>query len=170
MSSDRLLRITVIGGLLFGLHAAGATTLCTSEEEVIFSCTTKKEKTVSLCSSAPLTATAGYLQYRFGAVDQDPELTYPTTREHPSRHFEAGTLMYSGGGGAYLKFKSGEYAYTVFTGIGKGWEKEGVVVEKSGSQLAYLPCQGPWTSEIGPALFEQAKIPEDPQVLDFEIP
>ncbi len=56
----------------------------------------------------------------------------------------------------------------VFTGIGRRWSKEGVVVKKSGKQIAYLPCQGAWTSALGPALFEQAAIPQ--ALNDFAIP
>ena len=78
--------------------------------------------------------------------------------------------MYSGGGSAFLKFKNGDFTYTVFTGIGRGWEKEGVVIEKSGKQIAYLPCKGGWQSEIGPDLFEKVKIPKDPNELEFRIP
>lgn len=79
-------------------------------------------------------------------------------------------MMYSGGGGAYLKFSNGDYTYAVFTGIGKGWEKEGVIVNKSRKQISYLQCKGPWTSELGPAWFEEIKIPKDPDESGFEIP
>ena len=138
--------------------------LCSAKEHVVFSCTTTAKKVVSICSSSPLTADAGYLQYRF------PGLTFPATREHPKNFFLSGTMMFSGGGGAYLKFTNADYTYAVFTGIGKGWKKEGVVVQKSGKQIAYLRCTGPWTSQLGPDFFDQVKIPADPQQLDFEIP
>lgn len=78
--------------------------------------------------------------------------------------------MYSGGGSAFLKFKNGDHTYVVFTGIGKGWEKEGVLIRTSGKQIAYLPCKGVWQSEIGPDLFEKVKIPRDPNEMEFEIP
>ena len=148
--------------------ASSVATHCAPEEHVIFSCATARQKVVSLCASPAITPTAGYVQYRFGHAGQEPELIYPITREHPKKHFQSGTLMYSGGGGAYVKFRQGEYAYVVFTGIGKGWAKEGVVVQQAGKQIAYIPCQGTWTSELGPAWFEQAAIPPDPG--DFEIP
>ena len=138
--------------------------LCSAQEQVVFSCTTTTKKVVSICSSSPLTADAGYLQYRF------PGLTYPATREHPKNFFLSGTMMFSGGGGAYLKFTNGDCTYAVFTGIGKGWKKEGVVVQKGGKQVAYLPCKGKWTSLIGPDFFATAAIPKDPNESDFEIP
>ncbi len=143
---------------------------CASEEKVIFSCSLSDTKIVSLCASPSLTPTDGYLQYRFGPVNK-PELVYPTRKEHPKKYFQSGTQSYSGGGSAFLKFKKGDYTYIVLTGIGRGWgEKEGVVVEKSGKRIAYLPCRGPWTSEIGPVLFKNAQIPRDPKEIEFEIP
>ena len=138
--------------------------LCSSKEQIVFSCTTTTKKVVSICSSSPLTEDAGYLQYRFGTF------SYPTTREHPKNYFLSGTMMFSGGGGAYLKFTNAGYTYAVFTGIGKGWKKEGVVVQKAGKQIAYLQCKGPWASQLGPDFFDKAKIPTDPQQSDFEIP
>jgi hypothetical protein len=138
--------------------------LCSAREQVVFSCMTTTKKVVSLCSSSPLTADAGYLQYRF------PGLTFPMTREHPKNFFLSGTMMFSGGGGAYLKFTNADYTYAVFTGIGKGWEKEGVVVQKGGKRIAYLRCKGLWTSQLGPDFFDTVKIPKDPNESDFEIP
>ena len=58
----------------------------------------------------------------------------------------------------------------MFTGIGKGWGKEGVVVKKAGKQVSYLACQGPWTSQLGPDWFEKIGIPADPNASAFEIP
>src|SRR5262249_60069409 len=84
------------------------TSHCTPEEKVIFSCATTNAKVISLCSSSPLTPSDGYLQYRFGSADR-PELVYPVTKEHPSKHFQFGTQIYSGGGAEFLKFRNGEY-------------------------------------------------------------
>ena len=159
--------ITIAQGSHVAATPAGAT-LCSPAEQVLFSCETPQQRVVSLCSSSLLTSTAGYLQYRFGKIGRDPELVYPTMREHPKKYFQSGTLTYACGGGAYVKFHSGEYTYVVFTGIGKGWKKEGVVVQKAGKQIAHLACQGPWTSEIGPDLFKKADIPQD--LDNFEIP
>jgi hypothetical protein len=145
-------------------------TLCSAQEQVVFSCVTTKKKVVSLCSSSPLTESAGYLQYRFGTVGQTPQLTFPAALEHPKDHFVSGTMMFSGGGGAYLKFSNADFTYSVFTGIGKGWKKEGVVVQKAGRQVAYLQCKGPRTSQLGPDFFEKVQIPKDPQESEFEIP
>jgi len=110
------------------------------------------------------------MQYRYGSIGSKPELSYPKNRVHPKNQFIAGRMMYSGGGGAYLKFRNGDYSYTIFTGIGKGWQKEGVVVEKSDKRIAFLQCKGPWTSEIGPDLFEKIQLSIDPKEAEFEVP
>jgi hypothetical protein len=164
--------VSVLGAVVLTSVMAQKPTVvshCKANEEVIFSCTTTKAKVISLCSSSLLTPDSGYLQYRFGPANK-PELVYPATNEHPKKLFQSGTQMYSGGGSAFLKFKKGDYTYVVFDGIGRGWEKEGVVIKKSGKQIAYLPCKGAWQSEIGPDLFEKVKIPKDPDEIEFEIP
>jgi len=145
------------------------TSHCTPEEKVIFSCATTNAKVISLCSSSSLTSSDGYLQYRFGPADR-PELVYPATREHPSKHFQFGTQIYSGGGAEFLKFRNGEYTYIVFDAMGKAWEKAGVVVSKSEKRIAYLPCEGAGQFEMAPQEFEQIKILRDPNEADFEIP
>ena len=144
--------------------------LCFVDEAVVFSCSSTKGKSISLCSSPELTASDGYIQYRYGVIGKIPELIFPKIQEHPKEHFLSGTVPYSGGGAAYLKFSRGAYIYTVYTGIGKGWEKEGVIVNKSGEQIAHELCDGPLTSQLGPVLFEDLELQKDPLELDFEIP
>lgn len=146
-----------------------AATLCTPDERVVFSCAAANAKVISLCSSSRLTPDSGYLQYRFGQGGK-PELVYPAGKEHPRRHFQYGTQMYSGGGSAFLKFNNGDYTYTVFSGMGKGWAEEGVVVTKSGKQVAYLKCKGAATDGLDAEWFNKIGIPEDPAAGDFEIP
>src|SRR5262249_22100662 len=118
--------------------ASKAVSQCSTQEKVIFSCPTSRTKVVSVCSSPSLTTTSGTLQYRFGLAGQKPEFVFPQSQEHPRKYFQSGTMMYSGGGGAYLEFSNNDFKYVIFTGIGKGWEKEGVVVSKGGRQVALL--------------------------------
>ncbi len=144
--------------------------LCFFDEAIVFSCSSSKGKTISLCSSSVLTESDGYLQYRFGVIGEVPEFIFPKRQEHPKERFTSGTVPYSGGGASYLKFSKGKYSYRVFTGVGKGWEKEGVVVKKSGKQITYVACDGPFISELGPVLFENVGVPKDPLEFDFEVP
>jgi hypothetical protein len=81
----------------------------------------------------------------------------------------ARTLMFSGGGGAYLRFTTGATDYVVFSAIGKGWgEKQGVAVVQDGKTTRFRRCTGQATSTLGPSLFERMGIVEDQQ--EFVLP
>jgi hypothetical protein len=58
---------------------------CTAEETVYFSCSTGK-KLLSYCGSGTISATSGYLQYRFGTPDK-LEITVPATKDIASKSF-----------------------------------------------------------------------------------
>lgn len=75
--------------------------------------------------------------------------------------------MYAGGGGAYLRLLNGGYSYVLYTGIGRGWEKEGLALEKNGHLIKNFECKSSAISEIGSNLFEKYHIPEDE---GFDIP
>ena len=166
-----LFYIVIFFAKVYYVSAASAVeSLCFVDEAVVFSCSSTGGKTISLCSSPKLTESEGYLQYRYGVIGNIPELVHPKRPELPREHFISGTVPYSGGGASYLKFSKGKYIYTVFTGIGKGWEKEGVVVNKAGKQIAYIACDGPFMSELGPVLFEKLGLQKDPLEINFEVP
>jgi hypothetical protein len=147
--------------------AGSSPTLCTSDERVVFACRTG-EKTVSVCAASDLAAQTGWVQYRFGAGGA-PELVLPPTHAHPRGTVQAGTWMFSGGGGAFMKFPNPPYTYTVYTAIGRGWgEKAGVAVEKDGKPVANLRCQGKVQSMLGQDLFDRAGLVNDPDA--FALP
>lgn len=143
---------------------------CFSDEEVVFSCRSTDGETISLCSSSKVTKSDGFMQYRFGTVGQIPTFIFPKALRHPKDDFKSGTVPYSGGGASYIKFIREDYSYTVFTGIGKGWEKEGLVVKKMDEPFSYIQCDGSVVSELGPALFQELGLQKDPNELEFEIP
>ena len=144
--------------------AIAAPTLCTSGEKVIFSCSLGA-KFVSVCASGDLSAGVGSLAYRFGPVGA-PEILYPAGAWRGVTR--SGTWTFSGGGGAWLAFHRDAFRYIVYTAIGRGWgEKSGVSVEKDGKMLTNLPCRAKPEFEIGPALFEDAGIPEDNTPFDL---
>ncbi|MEI6152907.1 MAG: hypothetical protein WCQ90_02340 [Deltaproteobacteria bacterium] len=140
--------------------ASAADTLCSPQEKIVFSCSTGK-KIASVCASANLSPTTGYIQYRFGKKGL-PELIVPdTTGIHPSKITNGGTITFSGGGGDFLRFIKGQYGYVVYDTVsGKAGDKAGVNVEKNGKVIADLTCKGEVTSEIRPELFQKAGIPE----------
>jgi len=167
LRNSALLCFFVLAACMFA--AAGtAPSHCSADEKVIFSCKIAKAKVISLCASATLDGTSGYLQYRFGPLGQPAELVYPATKDHPKTHFKSGTLSYSGGGGAYLEFFNNDFEYVVYTGVGRGWEKEGLDVLKAGKQVSNLRCVTEPVSELGPDFFDKAAIPAADD--EFEIP
>lgn len=158
-------------GLLVALlpvaAAAADASLCPDALRTVFSCRTGA-KTISVCASADLSRNSGFLQYRFG-TPQRTELVLPTTREGWRETTRAAVLSYSGGGGATIIFRNGDYRYIVYTAIGHGWGRTaGVVVDQHERRIASLRCSGEVRSELGPELFDAAGIEADAQV--FELP
>lgn len=163
--------IAYLSGLVISIspHAGAAESHCQEQEQIIFSCSLGK-KIVSVCASTDLSSNSGYLQYRFGQKDA-LELAFPaltkSIRPHP--HIQARTLMFSGGGGAYLRFVAGDYNYIVYTAIGKGWgAKDGVAVEKKYQLIANLECQDIPVSKLSEEFFNHAGLSADQH--EFQIP
>jgi hypothetical protein len=153
---------------------AAPPSLCKPDERVVFSCSTGAH-IVSLCASANASKTDGYLQYRFGRGGS-VDLAYPDLSAKPGDAFTSGRLMFSGGGGAWLRFDKGPYAYTIFTAIGR-WGSSGgpaaisgVAVEKDGKAFADFPCRSAPKSEIGSELFEKLGLREADPSQQFDIP
>ena len=148
---------------------------CSTAEVAVFHCSTGA-KQVSVCVSRTATPQTGSLRYFFGKPGVAPEITLPTKATPPSRSASADTLTFSGGGGAWLRFRSGEYAYTVFTATGRSgydgprWEREGLLVERKGQRVAYLPCRNAAESQLGPELYENLRLKTATPDETFDIP
>lgn len=149
-------------------HAAAPDTLCAKDEQVAFSCHVKG-KIVSLCASADLSATAGTVQYRYGKKNA-LELIYPSTPEDPRKVFRWGVTAYSGGGADYFRFANGGFGYTVYSGFGRGWQKEGVTVEKDGKRVASLVCGDSALPAENWKVMYSAKLPKVAEGDEFEVP
>jgi hypothetical protein len=161
-------RLALVAALLSVLPSGAATgaSHCGAEEETLFTCNTGR-KLVSVCGSRDLSASFGFVQYRFGPPAA-PELVYPPVDADWRAVTRGSVLTYAGGGGAYLAFSSGPYRYVVYTAIGRGLgKKAGVVVEKNGKRVANLPCTSQETSELGPDLFARAGVAEDSGSFDL---
>ncbi|WP_152526837.1 hypothetical protein [Pseudogulbenkiania ferrooxidans] len=104
------------------------------------------------------------IQYRFGQIGH-MEISIPENPVDPSNAVSYGTLSYSGGGGAYLRFSRGNYRYTAYTGMGKGWDKTGITVERDNKLLANLLCK---ESDVPNDAFSRLNVPKDNT--GFEIP
>lgn len=155
--------------------AAAAPTLCKADELVVFSCPTDAH-TASICASKSISKSDGYMQYRYGRRDS-VDLTYPDAGEKPADVFTSGTMSFSGGGGAWLRFSKGPYVYTIFTAIGK-WgpsgspaDAAGVTVTKDGKVFANFPCRGGVAGgELGPDFFEKLGLKAATSAERFDIP
>ena len=158
--------VAIVFILLLATSVSYADTLCTSQENVICSCSTGR-KIISACASKDLSKSTGYIQYRFGKSGSI-ELTIPSKKSHPSNYTNGNIITYSGGGGTYLRFINGNYGYVLYSAIGRGWEKEGLSIEKNGKIFSNMYCKGRVTSNLEPDLFEKANIPLDS--IGFEIP
>lgn len=153
--------------LVASASAFAANSHCTKAEETVFSCNLGR-KVLSVCATKGLTAESGSMQYRFGVVGK-AELTFPKPDVLPKNVIQARTLMFSGGGGAYLRFNSGATSYIVYSAVGKGWgTKDGVAVERHGKTATHFECQDVPVSIMGETFFERAGLPEDAQ--EFELP
>ncbi|MCP5220506.1 MAG: hypothetical protein H6944_02315 [Zoogloeaceae bacterium] len=86
---------------------AASESLCSADEEVIFSCTTKR-KAYEICASKNITARSGYMQYRAGAKGK-ADFIYPKERVAPAGKFQFNLLPR----GAQLSFHNGEFTYEI---------------------------------------------------------
>ncbi len=152
--------------LIDRMMAAPASPTCAEGEHTAFSCRVGT-KQVAVCFVAA--ETGDWLQYRFGRPSQAPELVSPEG-PLPAAHAAEGRVeTYSGGGSSWLRFRRGDHAYVVYTGIGR-WgahgeavERAGVVVERRGDVIASLRCDDAPRSELGPDWFERVGVtaPDD---------
>ena len=163
--------------VLSSSHAfAAGPTLCKADELVVFSCSTGA-RIASVCASRDISKTGGFMQYQFGRTD-GVELAFPDPGARPADVFSSGTLMFSGGGGAWLRLGKAPFSYTVFTAIGK-WGRSGspadvagVAVAKDGKEFANFPCRkaSAAASELGPDFFDKLGLKASNSADDFEIP
>jgi hypothetical protein len=126
--------------VLFAVNAHAAESLCQENEVVMFSCRIGS-KIVSLCSSRDVSATSGYIQYRFGRPGRKPELTYPQAGVKPTDAFSYYYDGYAKGSTHQLTFTNGLYSYTLYSERHVfEWSGSGVVVEEIDKQVANLRC------------------------------
>lgn len=159
MKFNSLMQITL--GFVISFSANASDSLCSAQEQTVFSCSLGK-KIVSVCASTTISPTSGYIQYRFGKINA-PELTFPVSTNGVDRSvIQARNLMFSGGGGSYLRFINGHINYIVYTAIGKGWgTKDGVSVIKDTKAISNLKCRDVPVSKMGVDFFTQAGLSSD---------
>ncbi len=140
--------------LILGLVALSATAaeprfLCKPDEQIVFACQLNNKKSVSLCASKNLSATAGYVQYRYGSAAAI-ELEYPKEQHLPKGTFYISRTAYSGGGASRVRFKIADIDYYLFdstirTNFRPGGTNDpvfdaGVVTRQTGKAAAVRRC------------------------------
>lgn len=161
-------KICILGAMLvlFATKSFALDTLCTLQEKVVFSCSTN-DKLVSICASNDLSTERGYLQYRLGKVGST-ELRIPDeVNNHPSKITNGKSIIYPWGEATYLRFIKDSYGYVIYTGIGRGWNKDGITIEKNGKPISNMVCKGSVLSKLSSEFFKNVGIPED--IVEFEI-
>lgn len=117
--------------------------LCAPGELVVLSCVITEAKHLSLCASADVTRTSGYLYYAFGAPSQK-ELVFPAVKNPPDKYFKGTHLFFAGNTGGYaFSFVNSDTKYVVFTISGTGGlERQGLIATSavSGDTLASMDC------------------------------
>lgn len=139
---------------ILGWPGAGMTaTLCSNQEEVIFSCPLKKsKKIVSLCASPDLAKDRGWLAYRFG-TPASVELEYPErgSKGSAARFRHAHYFRYQTDR-TEVSFQAGGYSYTVFSSFDaaeKPPRSQGVRVSR-GNVSSEFACAGPASANFAP--------------------
>ena len=138
--------------------------LCSADEQVVFGCALGNKKQVSVCASPQMTATTGYLQYRYGTPAK-VELAFPAERKPPKGLFFFANTGFSGGGASELHFRIGEYDYfvydsTVRTNFKAGEPNNpafsaGVVTRLKGKRLSGQTCTN--DASLGSAVYDQVE-------------
>lgn len=154
--------------------ASGQRSFCTDDEITVFTCPTAS-RIVSVCAPKGTSPAAGWLEYRLGKADAArPELVEPAVRVAAAQAAVGGTVAFSGGGGAWLRFTVGDIRSTVYTAIGRFGpngetvERAGMVAHRAGKEIASLKCTGRPVSLLGPDWFERAGVTSGGQ--DFDLP
>lgn len=153
--------------------SASPTSWCRPGETDLYTCDAGAKR-VSVCVSDGASAQRGQLLYRFGAPAAGaPELELPRQATVPSRTATGESAAFAGGGGVWLRFTQGNFAYVVYSGVGR-WGRngavevrEGVQVERNGRAVATLACAAPRVNELGPDWLQRLGIAADAQGFVF---
>lgn len=165
ISAGLLSLVMVISILYFQLERAEASnssflmetvlapkSLCGKNEQLIWSCTTVKNKIASVCASKNLTMGKGYLQYRFGTLGK-VELQLPTEREGSQKFFKFSRYTRPLVTMPQLTFENGDYAYEIHDDYNAEEKPEirsaSLDVKKNGSEkTTSITCKNPTAGSL----------------------
>jgi hypothetical protein len=112
--------------------AAAQDSLCTGNEQMVWSCQAKG-KIYSLCASPEISNSTGYLQYRAGSKTR-VELNHPTTQRHPRGYFSFQLMPR----GVSVTFTNKGYEYVISEPLAG---RTSVNVSKGGQSLPPIECK-----------------------------
>ena len=147
------MRVALLTYLLVGFfHSAyaDATSHCGESEQIIFSCQIRdSSKVLSLCASKDLSDSSGYLQYRFGKLNEI-ELEYPADRKDSQKQFLYRHYFRYQVDETEISFVNQGHEYTIYSyyegdGDGTPQQEEGVQVDD-----ADLQCAGFGNADFAP--------------------
>lgn len=121
--------------------------LCQANEQIIWSCATKKNKIASVCASKDLTLDKGYLQYRYGIAGKI-ELEAPKSRKESQRFFGYSRYTRPLVTMLALRFENSGYAYEIHDDD-NAEEKPPVragsidIFDKNGETVSSVECKLP---------------------------
>lgn len=139
-----------------------APTECASSEQRIFGCKTAR-KSIAVCGVDDVADASRRYEYRFGTPSHAELVVAARVEDSPPHAISRGELMFSPGGGAYLRFQNGDTDYVVYSAISSKWgEAEGVVVQRGGRSLPGAKCVGRVTSTIDSDAMRSAGIRLEP--------
>lgn len=130
-------------------------TLCQQSEQVVFSCPLRgKAKIVSLCGAKNLSATEGYLSYRFGTAKRI-ELVFPPDQHETQQRFRYAHYLRYQVNRTSVSFTNDEYTYTLFDSYDgeqtPAVREQGVQVSRTGTseEEVTLLCRAPVRGSLG---------------------
>jgi hypothetical protein len=130
--------------LIPNLALAKTNSLCKADEQTFFSCTANKGKLISVCGSKGLSETNGYLQYRLGKLNEKPELTFPSSHQHPKGNFDIADEGGAKSSHYNLRFKIDSFTYIVYSStyaFGPYYEAAGVALKRESNPIRYTKCK-----------------------------
>jgi hypothetical protein len=138
--------------------AAATPTACGADEVTIFRCRTIGNRMIAVCASPGFSAQHGYLQYRYGTARR-AEIVLPPKGTTPADGAVLGSLMFSRGFGALLRFTAESYRYEVYSAVSSYWgTKDGVGIWRGEEQLANNRCRGEADVQLRDEILKQAGI------------
>jgi hypothetical protein len=120
------------------MEVAANASLCSPTEVAIFACEVKRN-VASICASTNLSATNGYIQYRFGTREK-VTFEYPEKKTNPRRAFSPESTRGHHGGHDSLKFVIGSYTYIAAHDWSGNVDEHSVVVKRVGKAVRKLHC------------------------------